>query len=182
MRFAAAQRLELDGTSKLVEVPSDVRPSAGTGEVTARESKEWITRSTAQFVPITLPATPAVGFPTIHSLARPGHAAFCRAWPDVLGRRDRSRLARRDARTLDQDGEFTDQSSRAKPSQTGFPRPGARQGDRNELSGAAGDPFLALPRRYLPVPAEGRTSDGTSTSFDVPVNSSRCAATNRIFI
>ena len=28
-------------------------------EATARESKESITRSTAQFVPITLPATPA---------------------------------------------------------------------------------------------------------------------------
>ena len=28
-------------------------------EATARESKEWITRSTAQFVPITLPAAPA---------------------------------------------------------------------------------------------------------------------------
>ena len=55
-----------------------------------------------------------VGFPTINRLALPGHAAFCRAAPDAPGRRDRSRLAPRDA-ALDQDGEFTDQPARAKP-------------------------------------------------------------------
>ena len=26
-----------------------------------------------------------IGFPTINRLALPGHAAFCRAWPDALG-------------------------------------------------------------------------------------------------
>ena len=57
-----------------------------------------------------------VGFPTIHRLAVPGHAAFYRASSDALGRRDRSRLALRDA-CVDQDGEFADQPSRAKPAE-----------------------------------------------------------------
>ena len=46
-------------------------------EATARESKEGITRSTAQFGPITLPAAPAAttSVPTFASLDRNGQAA-----------------------------------------------------------------------------------------------------------